>query len=108
MTTAQGDASPPSQLGTELGASYRAKKHSFMGIGLSCLTDEQFVDAVRQALATRSRLTVSFINPDYVLRGQLVDVEGKESQMRTSLSRDDTGAGACEILLAESARIMEP
>ena len=38
------------------------------------------------------------------LRGQLVDVEGKESRMRTSLSRDDTGAGACEILLASSVR----
>jgi len=26
--------------------------------------------------------------------------------MKTSLSRDDTGAGACEILLASSARII--
>jgi hypothetical protein len=42
------------------------------------------------------------------LRGQLVDIEGGEGGMRTSLSRGDTGAGACEILLAESARIMEP
>ena len=42
------------------------------------------------------------------LRGQLVDIEGGEGGMRTSLSRGDTGAGACEILLAESARIAEP
>jgi hypothetical protein len=41
------------------------------------------------------------------LRGQLVDIEGREGGMRTSLSRDDTGAGACEILLASSARIID-
>jgi len=40
------------------------------------------------------------------LRGQLVDIEGSEGGMNTSLSRDDTGAGACEILLAESARVV--
>lgn len=42
------------------------------------------------------------------LRGELVDIEGSEGGMRTSLTRDDTGAGACEILLAESARAVEP
>jgi hypothetical protein len=42
------------------------------------------------------------------LRGQLVDIEGREGGMRTSLSRGDTGAGACEILLAESARVVGP
>jgi len=42
------------------------------------------------------------------LRGRLVDIEGSEAAMRTSLSRDDTGAGACEILLAESARVVGP
>jgi hypothetical protein len=42
------------------------------------------------------------------LRGQLVDVEGREGRMSTSLRRDDTGAGACEILLASSARIIGP
>ena len=41
------------------------------------------------------------------LRGQLVDIEGKEGAMRTSLTREDTGAGACEILLASSARVMD-
>jgi hypothetical protein len=40
------------------------------------------------------------------LRGQLVDIEGKEGGMRTSLSRTDTGPGACEILLASSARVV--
>jgi hypothetical protein len=42
------------------------------------------------------------------LRGRLVDVEGREGSMPTSLSRSDTGAGACEILLASSARVLEP
>jgi hypothetical protein len=41
------------------------------------------------------------------LRGRLVDIEGEEGGMRTSLTRDDTGAGACEILLATSARVMD-
>jgi hypothetical protein len=41
------------------------------------------------------------------LRGRLVDIEGGEAGMRTSMTRGDTGAGACEILLAESARIAE-
>lgn len=41
------------------------------------------------------------------LRGRLVDIEGKEVGMRTSLRRDDTGAGACEILLATSVRLMD-
>jgi hypothetical protein len=39
--------------------------------------------------------------------GELVDVEGAEGRMETSLSRSDTGAGACEVLLAKSARILE-
>jgi hypothetical protein len=42
------------------------------------------------------------------LSGRLVDIEGGDGGMRTSLSRGDTGAGACEILLAESARIPAP
>lgn len=58
----------PADPGLELGAEYRARKRDFLGIGLSCLPDEEFLDAVRQAVQTRSRLTVSFINPDYVLR----------------------------------------
>jgi hypothetical protein len=41
------------------------------------------------------------------LSGRLVDIEGNEGGMRTSLSRTDTGAGACEILLASSARELE-
>jgi hypothetical protein len=40
------------------------------------------------------------------LRGQLVDVEARDGGMRTSLTREDTGAGACEILLAASARLI--
>lgn len=49
--------------------SYRERKHDFLGIGLSCLSDEEFIEAVGQAVRTRSRLTVSFINADYALRG---------------------------------------
>ena len=51
------------------GDRYRAQKRQFLGIGLSCLSDQEFVDAVSDAVRTRSRLTISFINPDYVLRG---------------------------------------
>lgn len=42
------------------------------------------------------------------LKGQLVDIEGPGGGMRTSLKRSDTGAGACEILLTESARVLAP
>jgi hypothetical protein len=55
-------------------------------------------DAVRAVL---SRLRVGSL---VELRGQLVDVEARGGGMRTSLTREDTGAGACEILLAASAR----
>ena len=41
------------------------------------------------------------------LEGELVDVEGPEGRMATSLTRLDTGAGACEVLLANSAHIVE-
>ena len=41
------------------------------------------------------------------MRGRLVDIEGKDGGMRTSLSRTDTGAGACEILLADSLRLVD-
>lgn len=40
------------------------------------------------------------------IEGELVDVEGPDGgSARTSLRRDDTGAGACEIILAESLAI---
>jgi hypothetical protein len=41
------------------------------------------------------------------LEGELVDIEGKDGSMATSLSRTDTGAGACEVLLATSAHIVD-
>ncbi|HTU65802.1 MAG TPA: hypothetical protein VMF52_07630, partial [Steroidobacteraceae bacterium] len=41
------------------------------------------------------------------LAGELVDVEGPEGTLRTSLVRTDTGAGACEVLLAKSVRVVE-
>jgi len=59
-------------------------------------------DAVRKTLG---RLRAGSL---VELRGQLVDIEGREERMTTSLSRSDTGAGACEILLASSAHIIEP
>jgi len=58
-------------------------------------------DAVRAVL---SRLRAGSL---VELRGRLVDVEGQEGGMPTSLSRSDTGPGACEILLTSSARILE-
>lgn len=61
-----------SPLGGELGERYHAQKRDFLGIGLSCLPDEAFLDAVRQAVETRSRLTISFLNPDYVVRGRKI------------------------------------
>ncbi|HYY21456.1 MAG TPA: WecB/TagA/CpsF family glycosyltransferase [Thermoleophilaceae bacterium] len=60
---------PLEPLSKELGVSYRSAKRQFLGIGLSCVPDDEFVEAVRGAVRTRSRLTVSFIDPDYVLRG---------------------------------------
>jgi N-acetylglucosaminyldiphosphoundecaprenol N-acetyl-beta-D-mannosaminyltransferase len=48
------------------------RKRNFLGIGLSCLTDDEFLAAVLQATQTRSRLAVSFLNPDYVLRGHRI------------------------------------
>jgi N-acetylglucosaminyldiphosphoundecaprenol N-acetyl-beta-D-mannosaminyltransferase len=65
--------SRPQTLATALGAEYRAAKREFLGIGLSCMSDEDFVQAVRQAVQSHSRLTVSFINPDYVLRAHQTD-----------------------------------
>jgi len=41
------------------------------------------------------------------LEGELVDVEGANGRLATSLVRTDTGAGACEVLLATSAHIVE-
>ena len=58
-------------------------------------------DAVR---ATLGRLRTGSV---VELHGQLVDIEGREGGMNTSLTRGDTGAGACEILLAASARLIE-
>ncbi len=59
-------------------------------------------DAARVAL---SRLRAGSL---VELEGHLVDIEGPEARMRTSLTRTDTGAGACEILLATSVRALEP
>jgi N-acetylglucosaminyldiphosphoundecaprenol N-acetyl-beta-D-mannosaminyltransferase len=68
-TGERGRVPHPRGTATDFGVKYREQKRDFLGIGLSCLRDDEFVDAVRQAVQTRSRLTVSFINPDYVLRG---------------------------------------
>jgi N-acetylglucosaminyldiphosphoundecaprenol N-acetyl-beta-D-mannosaminyltransferase len=63
-----GDRAPrPAPLPASLAAACREGKHDFLGIGLSCLSDEELVDSVSQAVRARSRLTVSFINSEYVL-----------------------------------------
>jgi hypothetical protein len=59
-------------------------------------------DAVRRVL---DRLRAGSV---VELRGRLVDIEAREGGMSTSLSRSDTGPGACEILLASSARVLDP
>jgi hypothetical protein len=57
--------------------------------------------------AVRAVLTGLRVGSLVELRGQLVDIDGPETRMRTSLTRADTGAGACEILLASSAVVWE-
>jgi N-acetylglucosaminyldiphosphoundecaprenol N-acetyl-beta-D-mannosaminyltransferase len=63
-----GGGMPARVLSADLGERLRRQKRDFLGIGLSCLSDAEFIDAVSEAVETRSRLCVSFINPDYVLR----------------------------------------
>jgi N-acetylglucosaminyldiphosphoundecaprenol N-acetyl-beta-D-mannosaminyltransferase len=65
-------AAAPTRTAASLGSRYRAQKRDFIGIGLSCMSDEELVDAVHEAVRSRSRLTVSFINPDTVLRGHQI------------------------------------
>ncbi len=65
-------ATQPALAAAGLGARYRADKRDFLGIGLSCMTDPALVEAVREAVRSRSRLTVSFVNPDTVLRGHQI------------------------------------
>ena len=57
-------------LSAELGARYRAAQRTFLGLGLSCMSDDDFLQAIREAIRTRSRLAVSFINPDYVRKAR--------------------------------------
>jgi hypothetical protein len=42
------------------------------------------------------------------LVGRLVDIEGSNGAARTSMTRDDVGAGACEIILVDELRIEKP
>ena len=49
------------------------------------------------------------IDPDNLiyLKGQLVEVKSQDGWVwRSSLSRDDTGNGACELMLVEQVRIL--
>jgi hypothetical protein len=40
------------------------------------------------------------------LKGSLVEITSKEGwHWKSSLSRNDTGAGACELILVESLRV---
>lgn len=42
------------------------------------------------------------------LRGELVDLRGSGGQMRTSLSHDDKGNGACEVERVERVEVIRP
>ena len=49
------------------------------------------------------------IDPDNLiyLKGQLVEVKSEDGWMwRSSLSRDDTGNGACKLMLVEEVRVL--
>ena len=72
--TGAGDrAAPrPAALPASLEAACRERKHDFLGIGLSCQSDEELVDLVGQAVRARSRLTVSFVNSEYVLQAHRI------------------------------------
>jgi N-acetylglucosaminyldiphosphoundecaprenol N-acetyl-beta-D-mannosaminyltransferase len=51
-----------------VGERHAARKREYLGVGLSCLSDQEVLDAIDEAVATRSRLLISFLNPDYALR----------------------------------------
>lgn len=54
----------------------------------------------------RRRLESARVGHVIELRGQLVDARRADGfTWRTSLTRDDTGAGACELVLVESVRL---
>ena len=52
--------------------------------------------------AQRRTLSGLHVGDVVTLRGRLVDVTGPSGVARTSLTREDTGAGACEILYVEA------
>ncbi len=54
--------------GKTLGERHRSQKGNFMGVGLSTLSRQQVVEAVAEAIDTKSRLTISFLNADYARR----------------------------------------
>ena len=61
------------------------------------------IPATKAAWHTLSQLRVGDV---VTLDGELVDIESADfGTIRTSLSRDDTGGGACEIVFVQSARI---
>ncbi|HZF24669.1 MAG TPA: hypothetical protein VEZ88_00295 [Steroidobacteraceae bacterium] len=58
---------------------------------------------VPQSAAVWKRLSAIRVGDIVKLEGELVDLERPDlGVMRTSLRRDDTGAGACEVILVES------
>lgn len=52
-----------------LAEAYKAQKGNFLGVGLSPLGRDELVAAVAEAVRTRSRLTISFLNADYARKG---------------------------------------
>lgn len=70
---------------------------------ISSSANMHLIGANEAAQATIDRVRVGEI---IELEGLLVDVaRGTQWSMKTSLSREDTGGGACEVVYVESARI---
>jgi N-acetylglucosaminyldiphosphoundecaprenol N-acetyl-beta-D-mannosaminyltransferase len=53
---------------SRVGQRYRGLKRDYLGIGLSCLPDTEVLRSIEEAVDARSRLVISFLNPDYALR----------------------------------------
>lgn len=68
---------------TKLGEWSRSRKMNFLGIGISVLDRASLLSILAEALRTRSRLTVSFLNPNYALAA------AGDPQLRERINRFD-------------------
>ncbi len=77
----------------------------------SHIANNHLIPATEDVAEVMARITIGDL---VTLRGKLVDVEIHEGDgkqvfhARTSLSRDDVGSGACEIIWVESAEVERP